>query len=87
MLCAVRLLLTQGILSAISAGMLIYAATVEMLAADFILDPDLLRAPIPRQMVALGSTALGVAAMALIGMYVAFLFFAFRGASADFNFL
>jgi zinc transporter 1/2/3 len=28
--------LTQGLLSAVSAGMLIYAATVEMLAGDFV---------------------------------------------------
>jgi hypothetical protein len=28
--------LTQGLMSAISAGMLIYAATVEMLAGDFV---------------------------------------------------
>jgi solute carrier family 39 (zinc transporter), member 1/2/3 len=28
--------LTQGVLSAISAGMLIYAATVEMLGGDFV---------------------------------------------------
>jgi len=28
--------LTQGLLSAISAGMLIYAATVEMLGGDFV---------------------------------------------------
>jgi len=31
-----RILLTQGLMSAISAGMLIYAATVEMLAGDFV---------------------------------------------------
>ncbi|KAF9072499.1 ZIP zinc transporter-domain-containing protein [Rhodocollybia butyracea] len=31
-----RIFLTQGLMSAISAGMLIYAATVEMLAGDFV---------------------------------------------------
>ena len=30
------MLLTQGVMSAVSAGMLIYAATVEMIAADFV---------------------------------------------------
>lgn len=30
------MLLTQGVMSAVSAGMLIYAGTVEMLAADFV---------------------------------------------------
>ncbi|KIK64188.1 hypothetical protein GYMLUDRAFT_40474 [Collybiopsis luxurians FD-317 M1] len=33
---ASRMLLTQGLMSAISAGMLIYAATVEMMAGDFV---------------------------------------------------
>ncbi|KAK7036802.1 hypothetical protein VNI00_011468 [Paramarasmius palmivorus] len=33
---AARMMLAQGLMSAISAGMLIYAATVEMLAADFV---------------------------------------------------
>ncbi|KAJ3730647.1 ZIP zinc transporter-domain-containing protein [Lentinula raphanica] len=31
-----RMLLTQGLMSAISSGMLIYAATVEMMAGDFV---------------------------------------------------
>jgi solute carrier family 39 (zinc transporter), member 1/2/3 len=31
-----KMLLMQGVMSAVSAGMLIYAATVEMLAADFV---------------------------------------------------
>jgi zinc transporter 1/2/3 len=30
------MLLIQGVMSAISAGMLIYAATVEMIAGDFV---------------------------------------------------
>ena len=33
---AALMLLTQGVMSAVSAGMLISAATVEMLAADFV---------------------------------------------------
>ncbi|KAF9483627.1 Zinc/iron permease [Pholiota conissans] len=33
---AAKMLVVQGVMSAISAGMLIYAATVEMLAADFV---------------------------------------------------
>ncbi|KAI0028207.1 Zinc/iron permease [Vararia minispora EC-137] len=65
---AVSLLLTQGLLSSISAGMLIYAGTAEMLAADFVLDPSLSRAPIRRQALALGAVALGAAGMAAVGM-------------------
>jgi len=36
MLSTAQMLVIQGIMSAISAGMLIYAATVEMIAADFV---------------------------------------------------
>ncbi|CAL1702639.1 unnamed protein product [Somion occarium] len=59
--------LVQGLMSAISAGMLIYAACVEMLAGDFVMDPLLWRSSIKRQVLALGSVLAGVAAMALIG--------------------
>ena len=61
------LILVQGVMSAISAGMLIYAACVEMLAGDFVMDAHLWRAPVPRQALALASLLLGVAAMASIG--------------------
>ena len=62
------LLLAEGILSAVSAGMLIYAATVEMLASDFVLDPGFMRLPVSQQALALVSLISGAAAMALIGM-------------------
>jgi solute carrier family 39 (zinc transporter), member 1/2/3 len=55
----------QGIMSAISAGMLIYAATVEMIAGDFVMDSMLWRKPARMQALALGSLALGASAMAL----------------------
>ena len=54
-------------MSAVSAGMLIYAACVEMLAGDFVMDAHLWRAPVSRQALALASLLLGVAAMASIG--------------------
>ena len=54
-------------MSAISAGMLIYAACVEMLAGDFVLDPTLWRSGVGRQVVALVSLLAGVMAMAVIG--------------------
>lgn len=59
--------LIQGLMSAISAGMLIYAACVEMLAGDFVMDPLLWRSSIKRQVLAMGSVFMGVAGMALIG--------------------
>ncbi|EIW78000.1 zinc iron permease [Coniophora puteana RWD-64-598 SS2] len=59
--------LTQGVMSAISAGMLIYAACVEMLAGDFVMDPILWRSGVGRQALALLSLAAGVVCMALVG--------------------
>jgi hypothetical protein len=60
----------QGIMAALSAGLLIYAATVEMLAADFVLaaGPDgLAKAHPAKQALALVSLAAGVAGMSIIG--------------------
>ncbi|TFK94503.1 Zinc/iron permease [Polyporus arcularius HHB13444] len=63
-----HLILVQGVMSAISAGMLIYAACVEMLAGDFVMDAHLWRSSIRRQALALGSLFAGVIAMAAIGL-------------------
>ena len=63
---AAQLKLTQGLMAAISAGMLIYAACVEMLAGDFVMDPDMRKSTRGRQIVALGSLVCGAVAMALI---------------------
>ncbi|EPQ53254.1 Zinc/iron permease [Gloeophyllum trabeum ATCC 11539] len=57
-----------GWMCALSAGMLIYAATVEMLAADFVMDPASWRAGWRRQALALGALLAGVAGMSLVGM-------------------
>lgn len=54
-------------MSAMSAGMLIYAACVEMLAGDFVMDPAMWRSSVWRQVLALGSLGMGVVAMAAIG--------------------
>lgn len=64
----VEMLLIQGIMSAISAGMLMYAACVEMLAGDFVMDPILWRSALWKQALALASLGAGVVAMALVGM-------------------
>ncbi|EMD35745.1 hypothetical protein CERSUDRAFT_84842 [Gelatoporia subvermispora B] len=63
-----KLKLIQGLMSAISAGMLIYAACVEMLAGDFVMDPHLWRSSVRRQILAIVSLFAGVAAMAAIGI-------------------
>ena len=54
-------------MSAISAGMLIYAACVEMLAGDFVMDPLLWRGSIKRQSLAIVSLVLGAGCMSVIG--------------------
>jgi solute carrier family 39 (zinc transporter), member 1/2/3 len=58
--------IAEGVLCAISAGMLIYAACVEMLAADIVLDPTMWRASKKRQLVALASVMLGATGMVLL---------------------
>lgn len=63
---AVGAKVAEGVLCAISAGMLIYAACVEMLAADFVLDPTLWRASKGRQLLALTSVAMGAMGMVLL---------------------
>jgi zinc transporter 1/2/3 len=62
-----QLKLAQGLMCAISAGMLIYAACVEMLAGDLVMDKTLWRSPVWKQAVALLSLLIGAAAMAVIG--------------------
>ena len=65
--------LTQGIMAAVSAGMLIYAASVEMLAGDFIMDPSLWKSGVGKQALALISLLVGAGAMAIIGcVFLAF---------------
>lgn len=54
-------------MAAVSAGMLIYAASVEMLAGDFIMDPSLWKSGVGRQALALISLLVGASAMAVIG--------------------
>lgn len=61
--------LTQGLLCALSAGMLIYASCVEMLAGDFVMDSSLWRSAVWRQCLALGSLAVGVVGMSVIGIW------------------
>ena len=68
----------EGVLSAVSAGMLIYAACVEMLAGDFVLDPTLWRASKGRQVLALASLGMGAAGMVLLECVFPVLFFVQR---------
>ena len=59
--------LIRGLMSALSAGMLIYASCVEMLAGDFVLDPHLWRSSVRRQACAVVSLLAGCVAMGVVG--------------------
>ncbi|KAG8990329.1 hypothetical protein FRB94_010179 [Tulasnella sp. JGI-2019a] len=56
----------RGVMAAISAGLLIYASCVELLAGDFVNDVDLRKSSKGRQTTALLSLICGAIAMALI---------------------
>jgi solute carrier family 39 (zinc transporter), member 1/2/3 len=53
--------------ASISAGMLIYASTVEMLAGDFVMDKEIKLGQISKQAIALGSLILGAVTMGILG--------------------
>lgn len=53
---------------ALSAGMLIYAAAVEMLAGDFVMDPEMRQLSVWKQALGLGSLILGTVAMGVVSM-------------------
>lgn len=56
----------RGSMAAVSAGLLIYASCVELLAGDFVMDVDLRRSPVTRQVLAVVSLLAGAFGMALI---------------------
>ncbi|KAF9646231.1 ZIP zinc/iron transport family [Thelephora ganbajun] len=59
----------SGIMDAISAGILIYASLVELMAHDFLFNNEMLTASNKRLAFALGSMTLGAALMALLGKW------------------
>ncbi|CAE6447764.1 unnamed protein product [Rhizoctonia solani] len=61
--------LVRGLASAVSAGLLIYASCVELLAGDFVAEPKMRQAGLKRQAGALGSLLAGAAGMAIIGIW------------------
>ena len=65
-------LLVQGIFDSISAGILLYAAMVELLAADFIMGAELRRSRTIVQVSAFVLILLGGGIMALIGKFQGF---------------
>ena len=53
--------------ASISAGMLIYASTVEMLAGDFVMDREIKMSSIKKQAIALVSVVSGAVVMGILG--------------------
>ena len=62
--------LIEGTMAAVSAGMLIYAACVEMIAGDFVMDSTLWKSSIRKQVLAIGSLIVGAGAMASVAYVV-----------------
>ncbi|KAI9056138.1 hypothetical protein LZ554_001066 [Drepanopeziza brunnea f. sp. 'monogermtubi'] len=58
----------SGVLDAVSAGILIYTGTVELLARDFLFNPDLTKSP-RRLTFMVGSVLLGMLMMSLLGKW------------------
>ncbi|KAL4889994.1 Zinc/iron permease [Aspergillus ambiguus] len=61
-------MIVQGVLDAVSAGILIYSGLVELLARDFLFDPDRTKRR-SHLIVMVGYTLLGAGIMALIGKW------------------
>ncbi|CAG8613193.1 3280_t:CDS:2 [Ambispora leptoticha] len=62
-------IIVQGVLDSISAGILLYAAMVELLAADFIADKSIRKSSNSNQAFAFTLLLLGAGGMALIGRW------------------
>lgn len=56
----------KGLTSALSAGLLIYASTTEMLAGDFVMDQQLWRSSFWKQFSAIASLLVGVVVMGVL---------------------
>ncbi|CAG8565084.1 14048_t:CDS:2, partial [Racocetra fulgida] len=62
-------LLVQGVLDSVSAGILLYTALVELMANDFIYNPEFRNSSKIKQLAAFTCLVVGIALMALIGMW------------------
>jgi len=66
---AARAQLANGIFDAVSAGILLYTALVELLAHEFMFNPEMRNASLSMQMFAFGCVAVGTAIMAVLGKW------------------
>ncbi|KAK8061076.1 low-affinity Zn(2+) transporter ZRT2 [Apiospora hydei] len=62
-------LIVNGVFDSISAGILLYTGLVELLAHEFMFNPDMQKAGLRIKLLALGCIALGVGLMALLGKW------------------
>ncbi|OAA38331.1 membrane zinc transporter [Metarhizium rileyi] len=61
--------LVNGIFDSVSAGILMYTGLVELLAHEFMFNPQMRRAPLKIQLFAFGCVAFGVTVMALLAKW------------------
>lgn len=66
---ATKTLVASGVLDAISAGIVLYTAAVELLAHEFIFNKEMIHAPIGKVLYAVGSLLTGAGVMALLGYW------------------
>ncbi|KAK8108526.1 plasma membrane low affinity zinc ion protein [Apiospora sp. TS-2023a] len=62
-------LIVNGVFDSISAGILLYTGLVELLAHEFMFNPDMQKAGLRIKLLALGCIALGAGLMALLGKW------------------
>ncbi|KAK7918063.1 hypothetical protein PG985_009937 [Apiospora marii] len=62
-------LIVNGVFDSISAGILLYTGLVELLAHEFMFNPDMQKAGLGIKLLALGCIALGAGLMALLGKW------------------
>lgn len=62
-------MLTNGIFDAISAGILMYTGLVELLAHEFMFNPEMKKSSLGTQMLAFGSICFGAGVMALLAKW------------------
>ena len=66
---AVKTLVASGILDAISAGIVLYTAAVELLAHEFIFNKEMIHGSTGKVLYAVGSLLAGCAIMSLLGRW------------------
>lgn len=66
---AAKTLIASGVLDAVSAGILLYTGTVELLGHEFLRNREMTNAPTSKVVYAVGSMLIGAGVMALLGRW------------------